>query len=706
MASSREQLPAIPRPADLAGDRLVHHFRDYFNPPQAQNELGFLQATKSVSAITDITLPPFSCGGQPSIRFSPGNLITCELFLNGQILTNYPPPAGEIAYTWCPHRFRRETQAEGLLFTTDTFLLSKQRVVAESIEVRSISGELRKVTLGFDLRAGVTKRAEWPDYTPAEVDNRLTSIDSLGCIVFEAIHSRAVSVQGILPAPSRIENRRMVVHEFTIQPGETRTFRYLNVIGDEAKATLETYRKLQRSFNTLLAANEQHFANLIESAFTPENQHFSGHLPQLHTKDPSLWKLYYTGFANLLLSRRISPASVCGPTYITAARIAPTRSYPWDISLTALSLSLLDPQIVRSLIETWLTNDMHQHQSTDYLTGRGVGCWYAANDLAILRCADSYLRVTGDFGWLDQRIAGKAVLEHLMDHALYWKRLVRDDCGLADYGLLQNLLECVSTYLHEVAAINAGNVYGMRFVATLLERRGDSSEAAHLRVEAKQLAERINRLLYVPGKGWWRCGQPDGTYNQVRHCYDLLTILDTMAEDLSNRQKEEMRRFFWKELHTPLWMHALSPGDTNATWGMRPDHGWLGAYPAWPAMTAKGLYRIESSPRVAAWVKGLATAANQGPFGQAHFVESVFLPEKGGALKCPYDLPYGCDWGEIVGGSFTDLVIDSIFGTELTLYDGVHVHSRLTNFDAGAELHHLNYHGKAYIISRNGAATV
>ena len=263
--------------------------------------------------------------------------------------------------------------------------------------------------------------------------------------------------------------------------------------------------------------------------------------------------------------------------------------------LTSLSLSLLDPQALRRLLENWLVQDMHQHLATDYLTGQGVGPWYAVNDMGILRCAHDYLRVTGDFAWLDKTIEGKTVLEHLVDHALYWKKLDKLGHGLADYGKIDNLLEVVSTWIHEVPAMNAGNVYGMRFAASC--SNGVGTRGRQLRSEAKKLAARINRLLYVEGKGWWRCGQPDGTFNEVRHCYDLLTVLDTMFADLSEKQKKEMSHFFWSELHTPLWMHALSPGDVDATWNIRADHSWLGAYPAWPSMTAKGLYRIDPSAR-------------------------------------------------------------------------------------------------------------
>jgi len=699
-----ELLPLIPKPADLASDRLVHHFRDLFSPPAAQNESGYLQATKSVSGITAISFPPFICCGAPETPFSPGNLITCEVFLNGRILTSYPAPAGEVAYTWFPHRILRETVAEGIRFRTHTFLPAKQRAAAELIELTNESHQRREISLGFDLRAGVTVKREKPWFadSAAEADNKLTSSESHGCVIFEAQHSRAVSIQGVAPHPARIEQGRMLVYDFALNPGESRTFNYLNLLGEERDATLNTYDQQQANFEGLLEENEARFSNVLRSAFTPGNSEFSGHLPQLATRNRELWKLYYAGFTNLLVNRRDSPESIYGPTYVTIPRACPTLSFIWDAMLTSLSLSLLDPQALRRLIDNWLVQDMHAHLATDYLTGQGVGPWYAVNDMGILRCAHGYLRVTGDFAWLDKTIEGKTVLQHLVDHALYWKKLDKFGHGLADYGNLDDLLEVVSTWVHEVPAMNAGNVYGMRFAASLLERRGNP-RAALLRSEASELAARINRLLYVEGKGWWKCGQPDGTFNEVRHCYDLLTVLDTMFEDLSEKQKTEMSHFFWSELHTPLWMHALSPGDVDATWNLRADHSWLGAYTAWPSMTAKGLYRIDSPAKVTAWVKGLAKSANQGPFGQAHIAETIFPTENGGAFKCPLEQPYGNDWCCVSGGSFMDLVIDSIFGADLTLYDGVQVKPRLADFDSAAELRNLHYQGKNYVVSSRGA---
>jgi hypothetical protein len=704
--SSRRHLPAIPTVSDLASSRLVHTWRDLYQSPTTQNEYGYVQAAKSVSGLTALSLPPFGCCGVPDMNWSPGFLLTCELFLNGRILLSYFPAGDTIAYQWFPHRFVRESQVDGLKFTTETFMPCKHRAAAQLIRVKNLSHASRTITLGFDMRAAVSKKTtQWIVNSPGEADNSIHWDAGRGALIFQAQHSDAVSVQGISPRASRVESGRMIVLDETLGAGETKEFHYVNAVDGTTETALAAYDQIQSSFDQVMRQNEADFNSLLQAAFTEGNSDFSGYLPHLETDDESLWQLYQAGFKNLIFARRASPDSKYGTTYITlGGHVLPTLSFPWDTSLTSLSLALLDPDALRRLVENWFVQDMHQHLATDYVTGEAVGFWYGVNDMAIVRCAENYLRVTGDFQWLDKKVGDSTALDHLVSHATYWKQLDKQGHGFGDYGKIENLLEVVSTYLHETAGMNAGNVSSMRFVADLLGHRGESDRPSQLRADATDLAKRINQKLYMPGKGWWKCGQPDGSFVEVRHCYDFLAVLDNMASDLTNSQKEEMSRFFWEELHSEYWMRALSPNDADATWNIRPDHSWLGAYAAWPPATAKGLFKIDPSARVAAWVKNLAKAGNQGPIGQAHFVETVFPLEDGAAYKCPNDAPYINDWCCIAGGGFTDLVIDTIFGANLTLFDGIKIQPRLKDFDANARLVNLRYQSKKYAISERGAA--
>src|SRR5882724_7697885 len=172
--SLHKRLYAIPNVHDLAGTRLVHTWRDLYNSPATQNEYGCVQASKSVSGLTALSLPPFACCGVPDMPWSPGFLLTCELFLNGRLLLSYSPGGDTIAYQWFPHRFVRESQVDGLRFTTETFMPSKRRAAAQSIRVTNLNNASRTMTLGFDMRAAVAKKTtSWFVNSPGEADNAI-----------------------------------------------------------------------------------------------------------------------------------------------------------------------------------------------------------------------------------------------------------------------------------------------------------------------------------------------------------------------------------------------------------------------------------------------------------------------------------------------------------------------------------------------------
>ena len=64
------------------------------------------------------------------------------------------------------------------------------------------------------------------------------------------------------------------------------------------------------------------------------------------------------------------------------------------------------------------------------------------------------------------------------------------------------------------------------------------------------------------------------------------------------------------------------------------------------------------------WLPGLARTAAQGPFSQAHFVETYAPTHAGGALKAPTEWPYINDWTVLCAGGFFDTVLLDFFGLE------------------------------------------
>ena len=79
-------------------------------------------------------------------------------------------------------------------------------------------------------------------------------------------------------------------------------------------------------------------------------------------------------------------------------------------------------------------------------------------------------------------------------------------------------------------------------------------------------------------------------------------------------------------------------------------------------------------------------------------METVFPLEEGADYKCPNDPPYINDWCCIAGRGFTDLVIDTVFGADLSLFRGIATKPRLSDFDPDAQLVNLRHQGKKYNI--------
>jgi hypothetical protein len=274
--------------------------------------------------------------------------------------------------------------------------------------------------------------------------------------------------------------------------------------------------------------------------------------------------------------------------------------------------------------------------------------------------------------------------------------------ALADYGPdVNNLLECVSTYRHEVAAFNAANVWCLRVAADALALSGRTAEAADLRAQAGQLVADVQEL-YVEGAGYWCARYPDGSLVPVRHCYDFNIAGFALADDLPQRQRAEMVAFFQRELQTPTWIRALSPWDADAAFSVRPDHQWNGAYPAWPADAATALFRL-GAPEVALdWLPGLARSTNQGPCGQAHLVEEAAEPVNGGAAKAPPIEPYINDWACSSSGAWVSTVLEGVFGVRVDLDGTVRANPQLGTLDPEARLTGLMIGGRAYEVDAGG----
>jgi hypothetical protein len=692
----------IPDVDDLQSSPMVHRYGDLFNPPGLTNFLGCVQVDLDLVGIRSLNFPPFACS----------DTVTASLFLDGRYFQSLGAP---LEFKWFPDRIERSAAVGALHIHTTTVLAWKQMAAVVRIRIENRTGARRQVRLQLGLQANITRSVTpWVNaHPPCETDNVVEIDRDRVAVHFRSRDGTAHCLQGLSPRAENADGGGLHA-SIWLDPGESKTLSYINAVGASVADARALYDSLfERAPDEIQRVHDEWNAEL-RAVFTPGNDRYSGFLPTLHTSDKDIQKLYHMGILGVIYFKRDTPFSVHGRTYGTLLpRYWQTATFLWDYSLSSLVHALLDPAVMRKNLQLWMHTDIHKHFGTEFLTGAGIGPWYSVNDYAMTSIARDYLRWTGEMSFLDEP-AGSATgatggdprrgVDYLEEYAVNWRRF-QTCSGLADYGGLNNLLECVSTYLHEVASLNAANVFSMRASADLLELRNRSADAQQLRADARALASEVNKL-YIPGAGYFNARFPDGSLRPVRHCYDFLTVLNTMSDDLSAAQKSEMVDFFCRELKTPTWMHALSAGDDNAMFSVRPDHQWTGAYPAWPPLCVSGLYRIGQTELAFNWLKGLAKSANQGPFGQAHFVEAVVAPEDGGARKAPPDLPWITDWTCSSNGAWVNCIIESIFGVNAQLNGQITALPQFGTFDPEASLENLSFQGKRYRATKRGIEAI
>ncbi len=358
-----------------------------------------------------------------------------------------------------------------------------------------------------------------------------------------------------------------------------------------------------------------------QSAFTAGNPDFGGHLPSYAGP---LARLYYMSVLTLLMTRRIVPPPTPRSSIATGGQCiwseakrplsrayvwggpegAPTTSFLWEVEFQAPLLARLDPAVLCDQLEALMRVDLHKHWGVEVVSGGGAGMGYGVNPGAFLSCVRDYVHFTGDRAWA-------------MKHLDYLRSCARP--GLTDYGECQNILECVSTYEHSIAAFNALNVAGMRFLADLT---GEQEYARQADALARQVLS-----LYAGGP--FACLQPDGSRRIVKTILDFNYVGRFMAADLPDDVKAGMLRYFEAELQTEDWLYALAPTDPDALTPhlpkfqtFRADHQATGSYDGWPARAACVLARFGQKRKAIDWMLRIQELTREGPFGQARYIHA------------------------------------------------------------------------------------
>jgi hypothetical protein len=243
----------------------------------------------------------------------------------------------------------------------------------------------------------------------------------------------------------------------------------------------------------------------------------------------------------------------------------------------------------------------------------------------------------------------------------------------------------------------------MRELAGILEQSGSPSEAAQLRTQAKDMTRAVLGL-YVPGSGVWCSVHRDGTRVEMRHCYDFASVGRFIPGDLPKQVRDEMVAFVRRELLTESWMRAQSLLDVAAARSDRPDHGPMGAYDAWPAVTVDAMCNLGHWREAISFLRRTRAAVYEGVYAQAR---ELYGPDK---LKANAAVRIaqrrGCMRECCGGGAFAETIVTTLFGYRPAAGRKPELFESQVNREFEGELRHLRHGSGLYTVRSTPAGVV
>jgi len=468
------------------------------------------------------------------------------------------------------------------------------------------------------------KEVSWPSDNQILEAVEFKAINDNGQIVVNSDSTAVTSVFHIITTPTELTSKNSGASaqwKIILKPGESKNIRYALSFGNEQDNQSISVAEFDNYWHETLAI----WQNRWHAIFTPNNEVLSGTFPVLETDDQQAKKVYYTGPLTMLyLMHNNLPQH--DKVFLTGGpRWGATLMFFWDITEWSTLWAVVDPEMMKDHLKSWILIDPSKYYGQDNYGGGGSGNGYSANYWALFQMIRSYITISQDYAFLDEEIDGNKVIDHLDHYSTNWQRIsiygqqgCTDDLyKLADFGDDEwNLLEAVPTYKHIVPSFNAGYIWMMRETAKFYEHRGNDDRATELRTMSDEMIDRL--LGLYAGDGVWYSLYPNNKRVEVRHSLDFMFLGRYIPNDIPEEIREEMMDFVYRELITENWMRAQSLLDVAAEDSDRPDHGPLGAFDGWPAGTMDALTQLGFPGKALDFYHAIEPVTNEGIWAQAH----------------------------------------------------------------------------------------
>jgi hypothetical protein len=263
-------------------------------------------------------------------------------------------------------------------------------------------------------------------------------------------------------------------------------------------------------------------------------------------------------------------------------------NYLWNFGETWEIIHLLDPAASREHIKHFLGLNLTKHYAFSPVTGKAFGRWYMINQEKIIGHVYYYVKLTGDVGFLSEKVHDRTIMDHMMEQALALDDISKP-VQLIDYGSSNSHLELrrkSNYYNHVMPDLNGRRYANYLMVAALAEEYGKPQKILVERAEL--LKKLLKEKLWNRETRWFDFindqGKPETRYTIQMFKLFGSPILDEEMETglLSHWNEKEFLGIYG--IHSlALQDIAYDPADV--------DNGGPGACTCFPPQIAERFYK-------------------------------------------------------------------------------------------------------------------
>ncbi len=494
---------------------------------------------RDVASIRGIYAPPlFSNNFSLNVRFD-GRSVRCE------------------ENCWAPDVLERKGGIGDFRITTRLFPVGGRRAIVMVVVVKNLSAQTQELPVQFEVTGGLGHTRQWgfakPGGAPAAIVKWNKNILSLneaegqGRLLFTS----TLGMRPLLPVRSGVLDAkplRLLAKE------ETRFYLFLTIAptGKEAQGIFQELRNApEECCRNSRAFWERRVKRLYER------------MPSLTSDNPIWQKLYDRSLLHLLLNEWDVQEFLLHPYYSTGGiNGGCVGCYLWNYGEPYRLWSILDPKSAREHLLTWLRLDLSDCFGFNPDDGAPFGPCYPVNHEKVIFLTYAYVMQTRDLDFLQEKCAGRTVLEHMFQQALMYDDLSQK-AVLVDYGTGNHHLELRRSLRYDgiLPDMNLRRCVGFHLVNELFRVAG-KKPPVNLLQRAKDLKALIRRKLYDAHLGWYVALDQKGN-RTIRYTIQMFKALGWGDWTMGETERKALLKHLmdpW-EFRGQYGLHSLSKLD-------------------------------------------------------------------------------------------------------------------------------------------------